>query len=79
MIYERDGKKYKVDSVTSGGVCINVNGTTITDQEAMSETLGFSFPVEGFSVFVDGDELYFNTFEEAYDFATTKQKNTMRI
>jgi hypothetical protein len=71
--YRNNGKTYKVESVTYGGQCINVNGTTITDIKKTG--LGAT----GYTVFVDGDEIAFDTFFEAYEFATTKQKDTMRL
>lgn len=71
MLYTNNGKKYKVESVTYGGQCIQVNGTTITDCSKLG--------MEGYTVFVDSDELCFETFEEAYTFATTKQKDTFRL
>ncbi len=80
MIYTNNGKKYAVESVTYGGACIQVNGTTITNQQLLNLLLtNKCLDKEDYSVFVDGDELAFNTFEEAYEFATTKQKDTFRI
>ena len=74
MTYKHNGKSYKIESVAYGNSIINVNGTSITD----CSKLRFG-PQTGFTVFVDSDELYFPTFEEAYEFATTKQKDTFRI
>lgn len=74
MKYIRDEKQYEVESITYGGACIQVNGTTITD---LAKT-GFSNS-NGFTVFCDSDEIGFDSFEQAYDFAMTKQKDTFRI
>ena len=67
---------FKVDGVEYGGAIVNVNGTSITDHKKMTELMHSPFHVSGYSVFVEGDELMFDTFEEAYEFATTKQKDT---
>ena len=75
MKYKNNGKTYNVESVVYNGAIINVNGTSITDHSKnFVGVVG-----EGYSVFVDSDELGFDTFEEAYDFAMTKQKDTFRI
>ena len=80
MKYENHGKVYDVESVTYGGASIQVNGTTITNHLILNELLYGSKPsYEHYSVFVDSDELYFDTFEEAHIFATTKQKDTFSI
>jgi len=73
MKYTNNGKKYNVESVAFGGMIINVNGTSITNCSKLPE-----FPTTGYSVFVDSDEVCFDSFEKAYEFATTKQKNTSR-
>ena len=69
--YYNNGKKYLVESVVDN-LLINVNGTTITDWKVMSNT-------QGYTVFVEGDEDFFETFEEAYDFAMNGQKDTIRL
>lgn len=79
MTYYSEGKSYKVQSVEFGGAIVNVNGTSITDQAAMNEAMNMPFPASGYSVFVDGDEVAFRSFDEAYVFATTKQKDTCRL
>lgn len=79
MKYCNKGKSYEVESVVCGGTIINVNGTSITDQRAMSVIMGYPHNEESWSVFVEGDELAFDTFAEAYEYATTKQKNTCRL
>ena len=66
MTYLNNGKAYEVECVNYG-MCIQVNGTTITEEDLTAGT---------FSVFVEGDEIIFNSFEEAYEFAMTKQKDT---
>jgi len=65
MIYKNKGKTYEVESVTYGGIAINVNGTTIT--KADDDT---------YTVFVEGDEIGFDNFNDAYNFAMTEQKDT---
>lgn len=77
--YYNNGKTYDVEEVNLEGAIINVNGTSITDYKVMSELTGNPFMSEGYTVFCDSDEIYFDTFEEAYDFAMTKQKDTFRL
>lgn len=79
MKYTNNGKTYKVDEVNYMGAIINVNGTSITNLQLMGELMNSSFPMEGYSVFCDSDEVAFDTFEQAYDFAMHKQKNTFRL
>lgn len=79
MKYKNAGKIYNVDEVNYGGMLINVNGTTITDMEVQSRMLDTDFGAAGYSVFCDGDEIFFPTFEDAYIFATTEQVNTGRL
>lgn len=73
--------KYKIESEAYGGAIKNVNGTSITDCDKMARLIGNPYhkPCGLFTVFVDGDEVCFNSFDEAYEFAMTKQKNTARI
>jgi hypothetical protein len=78
MTITKEGKNYKVDSVTYEGMCIQVNGTTITDCEIQSRVLGMP-KASGYAVFCDSDEISFDTFLAAYVFATKCQKNTHRI
>lgn len=77
--YTNNGKTYEVESVTGDGAYIQVNGTTITDQEVSSNQLGMPFDIDGYTVFVDGDEAYFSTFEKAYEFAMNRQKDTFSL
>ena len=79
--YVNNGKTYQVEEVQLYGAIINVNGTSITDISAMEELTGDAvlYGSGGYTVFCDGDELFFDTFEAAYDFAMTKQKNTARL
>mgnify|MGYP007037127513 CR=1 FL=1 len=79
MIYKNNKKEYKVESVTNYGMSIQVNGTTITDVKVMKEMLFNNYDGVGYTVFVDSDEIYFDTFDKAYEFAMTKQKNTFSI
>lgn len=79
MTYKNSGKNYKVESITYGGAFIQVNGTTITDQDLMGELTNNPYTCGGYSVFCDSNEIAFDTFQEAYDFATTKQKDTFSL
>ena len=79
--YINNGKEYQVEEVNLYGAIINVNGTSITDLSAMYDLTGdeLLYAGGGYTVFCDSDELYFDTFEEAYNFAMNEQKNTFRI
>lgn len=79
--YINNGKEYQVEEVNLYGAIINVNGTSITDLSAMYDLTGdkLLYAGGGYTVFCDHDEIYFDTFEEAYDFAMNKQKNTFRL
>ena len=81
MKYVNNGKTYDVEEVNLFGAIINVNGTSITDFKRMEELTGdhMLYRSGGYTVFCNSDELFFETFEEAYDFAMTKQKDTFRI
>lgn len=60
MKYEINGKRYDVNSVEFDGEIINILNTSITD---LSYSGG-----KGYSVFDCGDEVFFETFDEAYNF-----------
>lgn len=80
MKYCKDEKCYEVEEVVEDGLFVNVNGTTITDLTKQAHL--FNLPPKkdaGFSVFVGGDELYFKTFDAAFKYAMTKQKDTHSI
>ena len=78
--YINNGKEYTVEDTQLYGAIINVNGTSITDINRMYELTGDDlYRSGGYTVFVDSDELYFDTFEAAYDYAMNKQKNTFSI
>jgi len=79
--YFNNGKEYEVEEVNLYGAIINVNGTSITDIHRMYELTGdkLLYSGGGYTVFCDGDEIFFDTFEKAYNFAMTEQKNTGRI
>jgi len=79
MKYRRGNKTYDVEEVELFGAIINVNGTSITDLAKMQELTGSEFYTEGFTVFCDSDEIYFDTFDQAYNFAMTEQKDTFRL
>lgn len=76
MILAIADKLYEIDSVVyvpNEGCFYNVNGTTISP-------IGDEKNFEGhYTVFVNGDDLVFHSFDEAYEFATKKQKNTRSL
>jgi hypothetical protein len=75
--YTNKKKIYEVESVELYGAIINVNGTSITDLGQMYNLTGDDmYKSGGYTVFVNSDEVYYDTFEEAYDCAMNKQKNT---
>lgn len=78
MKYYNNGKEYEVEEVNLYGAIINVNGTSITDFKKMEELTGDTmlYGSGGYTVFVNHDEVYYDTFEKAYDCAMNKQKNT---
>ncbi len=78
MKYVNNGKIYEVESITFWGCKIQVNGTTITDCKNFGEMIDMP-SLTGYDVFCDSDEIHFDTFDEAYEFAMTKQKNTFRL
>lgn len=60
MTYTNNGKDYQVESVEYFGECINVkakNEGIYTITECIS----------GYTLFLYGEELWFDTFEEAYN------------
>jgi len=78
--YTNKKKIYEVESVELFGAIINVNGTSITDFNQMYNlTNDEMYKGGGYTVFCDSDELYFDTFEEAYNFAMNEQKDTFSI
>ena len=79
--YYNNGKEYEVEEVELYGAIINVNGTSITDFKKMEELTGdeMLYGSGGYTVFCDSDEIYFDTFEEAYNFAMNEQKDTFRL
>lgn len=64
MKYNNSGRTYQVDSIEYNGEIINVFGTSITD-------MGM-----GYTVYFNGDEVYFETFDEAYNFAKDNTRDT---
>ena len=78
MKYYNNGKEYEVDEVELYGAIINVNGTSITDFKKMEELTGDTmlYGNGGYTVFVGSDEVFYDTFEKAYDCAMNKQKDT---
>ena len=75
--YYNNGKEYVVEEVNLYGAIINVNGTSITDLSKMYELTGDDMYKDGgYTVFVGSDEIYYDTFEQAYDCAVNKQKDT---
>lgn len=63
MKIEHFGKIYEVDSIFDN--IINVNGTSITKEDGY------------YTVFVEGDEVFFKDFDKAYNFAIYEQKDTI--
>ena len=78
MKYTNNGKTYDVEDIELYGAIINVNGTSITDLNVMLELTGdeMLYGQGGYTVFVNSDEVYYDTFEQAYDCAMNKQKDT---
>lgn len=74
--YCNNGKEYDVEEVNLDGAIINVNGTSITDQEMMSDLTNSSYRMSGYTVFINSDEICFDTFDEAYQCAMYRQKDT---
>lgn len=79
MTYINSGKSYEVEGVELSGAIINVNGTSITDCALMDKLTNNPYPVGGYTVFVDSDEVCFETFDEAYNYAMNEQKDTFSI
>lgn len=78
--YVNGGKEYEVEGVELYGAIVNVNGTSITDLGLMGDLTGDPmYNGGGYTVFCDSDEIYFKTFEEAYDFAMNEQKGTLSV
>ena len=78
--YYNNGKEYNVEEVNLYGAIINVNGTSITDLNRMYEiTDDDMYASGGYSVFCDSDEIYFDTFDKAYNFAMNEQKDTFSL
>ena len=79
--YVNNGKTYDVEEVNLYGAIINVNGTSITDLGVMKDLTGdeLLYGDGGYTVFCDSDEIYFDTFDRAYNFAMTEQKNTFSL
>lgn len=63
-----NGKDYDVDSTAYNGAIINAFGTSITDEK--KQGLGGN----GYTVFDSGDEIYFDTFDEAYNYAKKNER-----
>ena len=77
MKYFKEGKTYEVEEVNMDGAFVNVNGTTITDYSILSEQIDDPFMMtDGYTVFVNSDEVCYDTFEEAYNCAMNEQKDT---
>jgi len=76
--YYNNGKWYDVEEVNLYGAIINVNGTSITDLNVMKDLTGdeLLYGDGGYTVFVNSDEVWYKTFEQAYDCAMNKQKDT---
>ena len=65
-----NGKDYDVDSTAYNGAVINAFGTSITDESK----LGIGGSGNGYTVFEDGEEIWFKTFDEAYNHAKKNER-----
>lgn len=72
--FKLDKEKYPDVEETPYGFIYNVNGESITDLKAQNEKFGMSGG-SGFLLTKDGDEVYFETFEDAYKAAKGKSGN----
>lgn len=69
-----EGKEYNVDEVQYG-MYYNIGQTTITDVSKQEYVLfGKETKGLGYSVFIDGDEVCYETFEDAYNAALEYNK-----
>lgn len=64
--FKLDKEKYADVEETPYGFIYNVNGRSITDIGAQDRKFGMPRPGSGFTLTVDGDETYFETFDDAY-------------
>ena len=70
--FKFDKEKYPDVEETPYGFAYNVNGKTITDLKGQDKAFGRQIDDNkdyGFSLTVDGDEVYYNSFDEAYQAA----------
>lgn len=72
--FKLDKEKYPDVEETPYGFIYNVNGESITDLKAQNKKFGMSGG-SGFSLTKDGDEVYFETFEDAYKAAKGESGN----
>lgn len=61
-----DKKKYPDVEETPYGFIYNVNGKSITDVLGQNRKLGLPGKSGGFTLAIDGDESFYDTFEDAY-------------
>ena len=70
--FKLDKEKYPDVEETDYGFVYNVNGKSITDLKAQRKSFGEDIESDkdyGFSLTVNGDEAYYNSFDEAYQAA----------
>ena len=70
--FKLDKEKYPDAEETPYGFVYNVNGKSITDVKAQNKAFGRDVDNDkeyGFTLTVDGDEVYYNSFDEAYQAA----------
>ena len=72
--FKLDKEKYPDVEETPYGFIYNVNGESITDLKAQNKKFGMSGG-SGFLLTKDGDEVYFETFEDAYKAAKGESGN----
>ena len=73
--FKLDKDKYPDVEETPYGFIYNVNGKSITDLDAQKKKMGYSLSTKdsGFTVAVGGEEVYFQDFESAYNYAKSKK------
>ena len=78
--FKLDRKKYPDVETTPYGFIYNVNGKSITDIAAQNKSMGMKVDPNkeyGFTVTVDGDEVYAKDFDEAYKKAKGEKEKSI--
>lgn len=76
--FKLDSKKYPEAKATDYGFIYNVGNSSITDVGAQNKSFGKKndpYKNYGFTLTVGGDEVYYDTFEDAYNDAIKANKN----